>query len=566
MDEQREVKKEYNNSFKAQNQINKSIFGKDNDVSNNFLAVSQEFYIGIQENKKFSMVSKWDIEVGNINDELSYKNRNIKLMGREQELQWIQKFLDSPQLFKVSAINGAAGIGKSRLVYEFYNYNTQSDWLIQALNHKNLLKLDYDSILVSMEMLGKQNILFVIDDVLYSANDIGEWILNLYKEHDLQPNIKIRILLLEREKVSIEKKPYWFIGIENSCKCLSHEYFNYKDFLMLEALDDNILIDVFVEYVNAKKNNIDTNLAREKAGEIIRNLDVKSKNPLIIMYVADAWLRNPERMTWSRNEALDYIIEKENERLESVCSKDAELIRCVEKVCMFSIAVNEIGYKKNAPEFLQKDFEQISEKTRGRRIRSIFETIGCCKEELEIKLHLPEIVKEYYLLKYLENKIEEEWEEEYVQEFIQQAWLVNSEGFSKLISRIVNDFTYHSMVSFKRILAEPHNLERKNIIGYSDILREYSYYNEHIEKYYLKVVQYFDKNMKKNEDKDFRKILCDNYAVTLFNMAWWYRKRGILSDKAQEIVNKINTMCKSEESGKWCMICRGIYALYREKG
>ena len=181
MDEQREVKKEYNNSFKAQNQINKSIFGKDNDVSNNFLAVSQEFYIGIQENKKFSMVSKWDIEVGNINDELSYKNRNIKLMGREQELQWIQKFLDSPQLFKVSAINGAAGIGKSRLVYEFYNYNTQSDWLIQALNHKNLLKLDYDSILVSMEMLGKQNILFVIDDVLYSANDIGEWILNLYK-------------------------------------------------------------------------------------------------------------------------------------------------------------------------------------------------------------------------------------------------------------------------------------------------------------------------------------------------------------------------------------------------
>jgi hypothetical protein len=69
------------------------------------------------EKLKIKSESMWAETLGISYHQFSYRNDIMPTVGRSIEKQKIKEFLDGEEQFKVNAITGRAGNGKSRLVY-----------------------------------------------------------------------------------------------------------------------------------------------------------------------------------------------------------------------------------------------------------------------------------------------------------------------------------------------------------------------------------------------------------------------------------------------------------------
>ena len=159
-------------------------------------------FLGKDEKEKLLIKeeSMWAEELGISYHRFSYKNDIISTVGRENEEKWIKDFLDGEEPFKVSAITGRAGNGKSRLVYyTFKNNQIKQEWSVYGLNYEELQYFRYEHIcLLTKKGIMRNKILFVIDYVTINADKIGKWIEQLYcNSKEDETNIFIRILLVE---------------------------------------------------------------------------------------------------------------------------------------------------------------------------------------------------------------------------------------------------------------------------------------------------------------------------------------------------------------------------------
>jgi hypothetical protein len=246
-----------------------------------------------------------------------------------------------------------------------------------------------------------------------------------------------------------------------------------------------------VEYVdkNEKKYKeiygieLDNNLCEAEADKIIKNLEVECKTPLYIMYIADAWINDNSKngRNWSREEALEYVVRKENERIGGFFSKNKKKEAALKRV-VYSVVLNGVNLGRSQPSFLVRDFELIKEDLGedNPNLRHLFNEIGRLEntKEITLKSVLPEIVGEYYCLRYLTNICDNCFENAYIKEFIQNAWEENPRAFASFLCRVIEDFPDYSLVSFSGILDIPMYRNEEIKVFYADVLREYTYWNK----------------------------------------------------------------------------------------
>lgn len=544
-------------------------------------------FLGKDENDKLLITpeSMWAEELGISYHQFSYKNDIMSTIGRKDEQQKIKDFLCGNEKFKVNAITGRAGNGKSRLVYyTFKDEEIKEEWSVYGLSYEELQYFKYHYIcqLIGQGLM-KKKILFVIDYVTINADQIGKWIKQLYFNSKVdEGEIYIRILLVERAHVTEDRKPYWYMRLVEGNKLEDLGLCNYKDHIQIHNLQDDKLRDIFVEYV--KKNEekykeiygveLDLNMCKTEADKIIKTLGKECKTPLYIMYIADAWIDDNSRngRNWNREESLEYVVKKEDERIQGFFSGNKKKEAALKKILLFSMALNGVNLGKSRPDFLNKEFELVREEfgDDNPNLRHLFNEVGKLENEKEITLKsvLPEIVGEFYSLRYLTNILSNAFDDTYIKEFIEYAWKENPRAFAGFLCRIIEDFPDHRLVTFSGILDMPTFCDGQSKILYADVLREYAFWNKNILNYFQIICTKFEDILNEEKCQKVRTAIYEKYAITLFNMAWWC-KQVISNEDAVECIGIISErmkgICGGENDGLICQACRAVKLLFKDK-
>ncbi len=518
----------------------------------NYLFNAKTIFLSLEGENGLNLVipkkTKWSNNLGRMYHQFSYTNDPIELIGREQEKEELEAFLDGNTNFKVTAITGQAGNGKSRLVYEvFKDKAEQENWKIFGLapNELQFFKTEFIYYFFPEDDLEK-NILFVIDYVTVKAFEIGNWIQLLYNNmKEIGSNIKIRIILVERAQVTQERKPYWYTMLVEKHGLMEEGLCEWEKHIKINNLPEDKLEEIFVKYIENKAETYeklygtkpDISMCKKEANVIINKLDEKSKRPLYIKYIADAWLNDKSKKgrNWSKEAALQYVVEKENKKISAFFEKEKAKEIALKKILAFSMAINGIELGEHIPHFLMKEFELIEESfiNGSPTMKQFLIEVGELEksEQYILKSGLPEVVEEYYFLKYLDTQIEIDWDNKTcVEEFVNQGWKTSPSAFACFLCRLVEDFSEHPLVNFEGILKLPQELSCECAILYADVLREYTFWVDDIAKYKNSVPVIYEEILGKTVDSGVLHKVCKNYAVALFNMIWWCSKKSDSDD------------------------------------
>ncbi|MCI8363608.1 MAG: ATP-binding protein [Eubacterium sp.] len=125
----------------------------------------------------------------------NYRDPKIGFYGREKEIAFLDNFLDRGEPVLFTAVNGPAGAGKSKFLYEYVKgLSANPNWKCLFLQNRKVL----EKFTGLCEWKYPVNLLVVIDYAGDYASLIGEWLVSL-KTGECPP--KMRIVLLEREGV-----------------------------------------------------------------------------------------------------------------------------------------------------------------------------------------------------------------------------------------------------------------------------------------------------------------------------------------------------------------------------
>lgn len=129
-------------------------------------------------------------------DWLSPYCRSTALIGREHELEELQKFLDDPRPTLVRILAGPAGRGKTRLALELCERASDAGWSSGFATHAELSRFSAQQNLATWGW--HKPTLVVVDYAAQHARTLAIWIEELADREDVcaQP---LRLLLLERE-------------------------------------------------------------------------------------------------------------------------------------------------------------------------------------------------------------------------------------------------------------------------------------------------------------------------------------------------------------------------------
>jgi hypothetical protein len=236
-------------------------------------------------------------------DRFNYRNGYTKLLGREEEIDFLKRFCTETN-YPVSwtIISGKGGIGKSKLSYDFCRMMEREGWNVFYPAHATSF---------SGDVLAKtdRECLICFDYVKFEL-DIIKSIIQLAIDRRIR--YKIRFILIERNASEI-------IGGFSS---VINEYHFPGGDLKLSAPENEKILDIVENYITNISN--DKVLGKKDKENIMSSLEMVDpgiKRPLFAMFIADAWIDDSfELEDWNRERAVGYVANKELDRIRSAAS------------------------------------------------------------------------------------------------------------------------------------------------------------------------------------------------------------------------------------------------------
>jgi tetratricopeptide (TPR) repeat protein len=220
---------------------------------------------------------------------LAFSSRATSLVGRNQELDRLSAFLDSPQNFRWWLVTGAGGSGKSRLALELCRGAT--GWYGGFLSRTET-NFNWSQFKPSMKTL------IVIDYVASRAQKVSDLILTISRNSASFDN-PVRVLLVERNKDT-----WWpaFIRDESQSETAEISVCQYDEPLSLAELGLDAIIQLAEEVVRARKGTWNVATAT-KYLFLLSRLDPNSR-PLFAMILAQ------ELETIKSAESISHLLKK----------------------------------------------------------------------------------------------------------------------------------------------------------------------------------------------------------------------------------------------------------------
>jgi len=229
----------------------------------------------------------------------AYNDTFIPFVGREEEINLLNAFVeaDSDTNFKLWAMTGPSGAGKTRLLVHWGNSGILADWDVKHLSSGTALDLDKI----------KRSTLISIDDIYGYDEVIADIITAAREKKFVHP---VRLLLLDhatpKTVEELLKNPrYGFDGHKSEDFGLIRENFFYKDApLKLEVPDgedgNKFLSDIICEI---SKRDADDPVISEAI--VYLNNTKAARQPLFAALVGDAILRGGKFAGQNRQDLIN---------------------------------------------------------------------------------------------------------------------------------------------------------------------------------------------------------------------------------------------------------------------
>ena len=237
-----------------------------------------------------------------------YDSGIVEFYGREEELKKLDAFCQAnPSTPLWWAITGEGGLGKSRLAFKFAQTMKDRGWVVVDKQHSWA-----DFLILAKNC--SDDTLFVIDYVKECAAEIGEWLGNL---HSRNGHCRWRVLFVERDGQCVDDAD-WIAMIKRGdiTGTFVSQCCYAKDFLRLQPLSSDDIQKIMVDY--AKHLN-----EMPSADEVVNllkqltTIDIKLVRPLYALFVVDAWHTDREALHWDREQILNYVIDREQQRIRT---------------------------------------------------------------------------------------------------------------------------------------------------------------------------------------------------------------------------------------------------------
>ena len=373
-----------------------------------------------------------------LENRFSYNAGIGPLVGREKEMQELYSFLDDPGTsFRWWAIIGPGGSGKSRLVHEFCQ-KSPFGWFVHYLNSG-----DYEE-LSSLTPTLTQKTLLIADYAQEHARDLGRWMEQLNEQ---KRNLPLRMLLIERD--TSEGSPWihqLYSGVRHIDKLKKVSY--KENYLKLQPLLDSDLLSIMETYASALWQNgmrVNKSLSNAKKLMLLQKLSIIDPvlcRPLYALFLTDAYVEGYDLDGWSRESTLNYVIRREQTRLDFCIRQVMGTILPDEKLQEIFLYIQCIATVFSGVPLVKLQelcpnkwaiIEQRSD--RFKTPVDFLNQIGLAEKD-KIPAIRPDLVGEFFVYDWLICK-----EPEIISEFLSIVWQFPSSSFA-FFNRVINDYKY----------------------------------------------------------------------------------------------------------------------------
>ena len=337
-----------------------------------------------------------------INSIFHFRNSAIGFYGREEQISFLDGFLDRSESLLFTAVTGPAGVGKSKFLYEYIKRISDNPHWKAVFVHMNTL----NHIMERTDWEYDGNLLVVIDYAGKDAREIGKWIIAL--RTGKRPH-KMRIVLLEREGLKGERKPFWYerlIGVNSRDDIVTVQYAPNGMFLELPELSDSAFEGIVKDFAMSKNKD----LLADDIKSIIKYCKGLEKTnqarPLILLFVTDARLRDDDYHEWDPEELFSRIIERYRERWkDTICEGHEETFRALEKLYVYVTATGGWSRASKLPTYIQPALSTMENFfNTPDSLQEVFVSLNEKNEWDDILAPLePDLIGEFFVLEFLRN-------------------------------------------------------------------------------------------------------------------------------------------------------------------
>lgn len=253
-----------------------------------------------------------------------YNSNVVPLMGRDRELKTLLEFVTGDQTlsFRWWGVTAPGGAGKTRLAYELQNrLLADGSWDVGILPNAVLTE-DEAKVDELLEAFSGPTLLLA--DYVQQKIPALKVLIERLSDPDLDRLAPMRLLLLERDIRDENGQIFWWKKLrENNhhVRGTCHEELplTLKPLSAEDGFPDplELLIRAFADRLcseAAQKKEAFHPLPEGREAYLRRRLsdiDPELVRPLFAMILTDAWVRNPETETWSRERLLSQLVDRE---------------------------------------------------------------------------------------------------------------------------------------------------------------------------------------------------------------------------------------------------------------
>ena len=272
--------------------------------------------------------------------EYIYDTDRLKLIGREKELALLEEFADAPGNHW-AMVTGEAGSGKSRMCLEFafqMNAKGWDTWYI-ADNIKERIKR-------LKERRHNNDLLVVIDYTFAFSDEVSDYLHFANSFHDSR--YRIKVILVERN-YGTESKPSRHINDQLQLTPAMTEkelpFLKQKDGIreMMYKYEEDLLPYIKLERMSKEeiKRIVKQFAPKVDTGTVfsaLRMIDPGLERPLFALFIADALQEGKDVAEWNREQALEYILNREFIIWKKIGSFDPTIINDTEDALLSLMA------------------------------------------------------------------------------------------------------------------------------------------------------------------------------------------------------------------------------------
>lgn len=354
--------------------------------------------------EKYLSIYEKDFQSNPDNDYISlfmYDTCPARFTGRENEMDMLNSFVQDKRKTLWWALTGAAGVGKTRLAYEFIVQLRKKGWLACSVNFPQLLD---DLSKYYFKWSFNKNIFIVIDYVYVYEASIAKIIETFERLNSCK---KVRVLLIEREYVRTSKdgkmiapwEDFFSDGFNDQSTRLRTQYTNNNLNLNNSHINDQDAKNIVKSYYKNRNKDIDEyklkfilELAKSK-GEI---------TPLLLLLLAEYYCdSNETRLTLNvYDEVVKEIASREMRIMYKTLNISSQLDKgCFNCLMLAATILGDFNINRN-----KNKFDKLFYPNRENydKIISIFTGTPLCFYDGNLEAHIrgirPDLIGERFVL------------------------------------------------------------------------------------------------------------------------------------------------------------------------